>query len=91
MVKARIPVAWAMASRISTPGNTGLAGKWPWKIGSLNRDVLDGARGLALIADLVVFHLVHHQERITVGQQIHDFLDAQALLFSSQNSTLYQS
>src|SRR3954470_11561184 len=30
-----MPAAWAIASRISTPGMIGRVGKWPWKKGSL--------------------------------------------------------
>jgi len=28
------PAAWAIASRIMTPGMIGRPGKWPWKYGS---------------------------------------------------------
>ncbi|MNY75116.1 hypothetical protein D3C86_2143140 [compost metagenome] len=32
---AMTPAVWAMPSMMSTPGNTGWPGKWPWKMGSL--------------------------------------------------------
>ena len=35
VLKARMPVAWARASMINTPGMTGRLGKWPIKKASL--------------------------------------------------------
>ena len=66
------PAVCAMPSIISTPGNTGLAGKWPMELRLVEGDVLDADRRLVAV-DLD--DAVDHQERIAVRQQLQDLLD----------------
>ncbi len=59
----------------STPGMTGLPGKWPWKNGSLMVTFLiAGSRLLAIHID----QLVDEQERIAMRQKLHDARDVRA-------------
>jgi hypothetical protein len=53
-----------MHSMISTPGITGMVGKWPWEEVLVDRDVLDAGAGFT---QPHVHHAVHQQERVAVG------------------------
>ncbi len=61
------PAVCAMPSIISTPGNTGFSGKWPWKCGSLMVTFL---MPMPLSSPLMSIDAVDHEKRIAVRQHL---------------------
>ena len=59
-----------------TPGMTGRCGKCPGKERLVDRDVLEGADALALVA---FEHAVDEQERVAVRQQAHHAHDVERM------------